>query len=115
MAINHKDMHTALTAIRPLAEYQLCVPDNGDQNDVYQYLNWLDQSQIKPTEQELIDAVPAQDIKNTRAAEYPKLGNQLDQIGKALKYLKDNGTDIGPDGEELVNTLQDVKTNNPLL
>lgn len=48
-----------------------------------------------------------------RRLEYPKTSDQLDLIVKTLKYLKNNGIVIGPDGETIVNLCEEVKTKIP--
>jgi len=51
--------------------------------------------------------------KELREREYPTLGDQLDNITKALQYLKENGVDIGPDGIMQVNACVAVKEKYP--
>lgn len=51
--------------------------------------------------------------KEDRAKAYDPIGDQLDCIVKALKFLKDNGTDIGADGDALVASSEAVKAAHP--
>lgn len=51
--------------------------------------------------------------RDNRRYAYPSVGDQFDTIAKTLKYLWDNGADIGPDGEALVNQLIAVKDRFP--
>jgi hypothetical protein len=48
-----------------------------------------------------------------RIPEYPKLDEQVECIYKAFKYLKDNGTDLGPDGNAYVEAIDAVKAKYP--
>lgn len=51
--------------------------------------------------------------KKDRAKAYAPAGDQLDQIIKSLKFLKDNGTDVGADGDALIAASDLVKTTHP--
>jgi len=51
--------------------------------------------------------------RDNRRYAYPSAGDQLDVITKTLKYMWDNGADIGPDGEALVNQLIATKDRFP--
>ena len=55
----------------------------------------------------------AQKYKRMRSKAYPKLSEQLDSIFKVLKYLKNNGTAIGLDGDGYVDAIQAVKDAHP--
>ena len=48
-----------------------------------------------------------------RSKEYDSVGDQLDRVTKALKYLKANGVDIGPDGSAQVERVDAVKQKYP--
>jgi len=52
---------------------------------------------------------PLNDYRDNRIIEYPSEGDQLDAITKTLKYLRDNGVDIGPDGEAYITQIDGVK------
>jgi hypothetical protein len=51
--------------------------------------------------------------KRDRVKEYPSVGDQLDMLYKTVKYLSDNGTDVGEDGEALITKVIAVKTKYP--
>lgn len=51
--------------------------------------------------------------RDNRRYAYPYVGDQLDAIVKTLKYMWDNGADIGPVGEALVNQLIATKDRFP--
>ena len=76
----------ALLKLKPNAEWSW----NGD---VYDGLEWLDENQTKPTEQEILDKqaelqadYDAKEYQRKRASEYPPIGDQLD-------YIYHNGID----------------------
>ena len=78
--IGISDIPTALQNLKPGAEWVL----NGT---TYAGLNWLDQSQTKPTESEVNTEVTRLETQYTnnkyqrdRAAEYPSVVDQLDDI-----------------------------------
>lgn len=48
-----------------------------------------------------------------RRQSYDPVGDQLDRITKALKFLKDHNVDIGPDGDAQVTSSLAVKTKFP--
>ena len=50
------------------------------------------------------------DPLHLREKAYPKTGDQLDAIIKALAYLKAQGIDIGPDGDGLVAGVDKIKS-----
>ena len=56
---------------------------------------------------------PLNNYRDNRIIEYPSEGDQFDAIAKALKYLRDNGVDIGPDGDSYVNQLDSIKNKFP--
>ena len=53
------------------------------------------------------------EYKSQRIPFYPHEEEQIDAIYKGFKYLSDNGTDIGPDCQEWVDTLTEIKTKYP--
>ena len=74
------DKQTALSKLKPNAEWVW-------RGDVYDGLEWLDENQTKPTEQEILDKqselqadYDAKEYQRKRAAEYPSIGDQLDYI-----------------------------------
>lgn len=63
-----------------------------------------------------LDAWKTNHYSLLRRAAYDSTGDQLDRLTKALKYLSDNGLDIGPDGEaQLIMAFGEggVKTRHP--
>lgn len=44
---------------------------------------------------------------------YPDIGNQLDNIYKSLKALKDSGIDLGVEGNSYVNSITNIKESTP--
>ncbi len=112
MALTHMQLVKALNYLRPGESWHTTtIPPEA--TDCYQYLVWDDVT-TAPTELELNDAWEIESIREDRRLAYPDIKDQLDSLGKTLKYLKDNGTNIGPDGDAWVAALQAVKTNNPL-
>jgi len=76
----------ALLKLKPNAEWSW----NGNE---YDGLEWLDENQTKPTEQEILDKqaelqadYDAKEYQRKRASEYPSIGDQLD-------YIYHNGID----------------------
>ena len=76
----------ALLKLKPNAEWTWKGQD-------YEGLEWLDQNQTKPTEQEILNKqaelqadYDAKEYQRKRAAEYPSIGDQLD-------YIYHNGID----------------------
>jgi hypothetical protein len=66
------------------------------------------------------DSVEACDIAGVtyekpydQARSYPEAGNQLDNIYKALKVLKDSGTDLGTEGSSYVDSITLIKETYP--
>lgn len=53
------------------------------------------------------------DYQSRRKIEYPRVGPSLDAIMKTFKYLRDNGIDIGPDGNVWVDACLEVKNKIP--
>lgn len=82
------DLTKAIISLRPGANWIL-------RGEEYEGLEWLDETQTKPTKQELIDECNRLDLeyasveyKRKRAAEYPSISDQLDM----LYWDKINGT-----------------------
>ena len=48
-----------------------------------------------------------------RRASYDPVGEQLGRITKALKYLQDKGVEIGPQGVEQIEHVEEVKARFP--
>lgn len=74
------DLSSALVSLRPGASWSL----NGDN---YEGLNWLDQSQTKPSKEECLaemtrlkDVYDSKEYQRQRASEYPAIVDQLDKI-----------------------------------
>lgn len=88
------DITHALQRLRPSAKWSL----NGDS---YSGLEWLDTTQTKPTEAEVLAEVArlesewnATEYQRLRAAEYPPIANYLDGVVKGDqaqidKYITD--------------------------
>jgi len=51
--------------------------------------------------------------RDNRRYAFPSVGDQFDVIAKSLKYMWDNGVDIGPDGEALIAQLTATKNRFP--
>ncbi len=76
---------------------------------------WDEPNIPMPTDEE-IDAALARvnkDYIRDRSRSYPVTDDQIDAIYKGFKYLKENGTDIGPDASAWVQSIEDIKTNFP--
>jgi hypothetical protein len=92
----------ALMSLRPRSEWIL-------DGDSYTGINWLDQSQTKPTEAEVQAEVArlqaeydAQEYARKRALEYPPIGDQLDALWKG-----------GDAAAEMLARVQAVKAKYP--
>jgi hypothetical protein len=92
----------AIINLRPGAAWSL----DGDD---YSGLEWLDQEQTKPTEQELVEEterVVQEQLRNLyqrkRRLEYPPLGDQLDALWKG-----------GDAAEEMLAKVQAIKDKYP--
>lgn len=70
-------------------------------------------TQIEAKDIELVVAIEANQYAEDRQQAYPVTGDQLDNIFKALKYIQDNGGDIGVDGEAYVASIQAIKDAYP--
>ena len=71
-------------------------------------------------EDHIIEHMPHPDVYNIdlsyigkRREEYPSEEEQLDAFYKSLKYMKDRGTDLGPDGEAMILKIAPVKEKYP--
>jgi hypothetical protein len=49
----------------------------------------------------------------TQVRQYPEIGEQLDGIYKSLLTLKQAGINIGPDGDQYVDSITAIKTQYP--
>lgn len=58
-------------------------------------------------------ALGYRDYRDQRGPEYPPIGEQMDRLTKALKYLDERGVDIGPDGRAQVEACAKVKAKFP--
>ena len=66
-----------------------------------------------PTVEELGPVMESDVYAENRAKEYPPVGDQLDQMWKALKKLDALGVDIGQEGREGLAKIQETKEKNP--
>jgi len=83
------------------AEHQEFLPQENE--EVFQFnKSKTEQSAGKPL-----------NYRDNRRYAFPSVGDQFDVIAKSLKYMWDNGADIGPDGEALVNQLIATKDRFP--
>ena len=97
----------ALQSLRPNANWSLI-------GDTYDGLDWIDESQTKPTEEEInTEIVRLQAIEDSiqyqkdRKEQYPDIGDQLDMLWHAI----DSGT-LDQTSDFYI-TLKEVKDNNP--
>ena len=81
---NTKTIIHALQSLRPGAQWVL----NGE---TYEGLVWNDTVQTKPTQAEILAEIPrlqaeydANEYQRQRAAEYPKISDQLDMLWHAI-------------------------------
>jgi len=97
----------ALQSLRPNANWSLI-------GDTYDGLDWIDESQTKPTEEEInTEIVRLQAIEDSiqyqkdRKEQYPDIGDQLDMLWHAI--------DLGTldQTSDFYITLKEVKDNNP--
>lgn len=58
-----------------------------------------------------VDLTPDNPI--ARKLSYPEIGDQLDAIYKTFKHLKNQGIDIGLDGDAWVKSVEDIKDKFP--
>ena len=88
----------ALNSLKPGALWIL-------RGETYEGLEWKDEVQTKPTEQEILNEIARLDslvYRQQRAAEYPSIGDQLDALWKG-----------GADATEMLAKVQAVKTKYP--
>jgi len=97
----------ALQSLRPNANWSLL-------GDTYDGLDWIDESQTKPTEEEINNEIvrlqaesDAIQYQRDRKEQYPDIGDQLDMLWHAI----DTGT--LDQTSEFYTTLKEVKDNNP--
>jgi len=97
----------ALQSLRPSANWSLI-------GDTYDGLDWIDESQTKPTEEEINNEIvrlqaesDAIQYQRDRKEQYPDIGDQLDMLWHAI----DTGT--LDQTSEFYTTLKEVKDNNP--
>jgi len=97
----------ALQSLRPNANWSLI-------GDTYDGLDWIDESQIKPSEEEInTEIVRLQAIEDSiqyqkdRKEQYPDIRDQLDMLWHAI----DSGT-LDKTSDFYI-TLKEVKDNNP--
>jgi len=97
----------ALQSLRPNANWSLI-------GDTYDGLDWIDESQTKPTEEEINNEIVRLQVESDaiqyqrdRKEQYPDIGDQLDMLWHAI----DTGT--LDQTSEFYTTLKEVKDNNP--
>ena len=59
------------------------------------------------------EAVESETYAECRKAAYPKIEHQLEMIYKVLKSLKNQGINLGEDGDNLINSIDKVKKEYP--
>lgn len=79
----------AIMKLRPGAQWAL-------RGDTYEGLEWLDEVQTKPSEQEINAAIleveaeiASTEYQRKRKVEYPEIGDQLDALWKGGQALED--------------------------
>ena len=97
----------ALQSLRPNANWSLI-------GNTYDGLDWIDESQTKPTEEEINNEIvrlqaesDAIQYQRDRKEQYPDIGDQLDMLWHAI----DTGT--LDQTSDFYTTLKEVKDNNP--
>ena len=97
----------ALQSLRPNANWSLI-------GNTYDGLDWIDESQTKPTEEEINNEIvrlqaesDAIQYQRDRKEQYPGIGDQLDMLWHAI----DTGT--LDQTSDFYTTLKEVKDNNP--
>jgi len=96
--MNNITLNTALQTLKPGAIWIL-------RGDTYAGLDWKDEVQTKPTEQELTNEIARLEglvYQQQRTVEYPSVGDQLDALWKG-----------GSAAEEMLAKVQAVKTKYP--
>jgi hypothetical protein len=96
----------AIKAIRPGKKFSFTKDESGNQVLDIPYLDWLDNDpKTKPTPTEISEEVDRQKnelYKESRAAEYPSIGDQLDALWKG-----------GAQAEAMLAIIQSVKNKYP--
>jgi len=97
--INYSD---AILKLRPEATFSIVAND-------YSTLQWYDQIQTKPTEEEIIDKLAELEEESTknlyklkRQFEYPSIGDQLDDLYHAGLF-----------SEEMMEKIKEIKDRYP--
>lgn len=107
--MTHAKLVKILEMIRPKAQWTL-------RGDTLADLEWLDQVQVKPTQDDIdagevqVDALAYQDL---RKPEYPYYGDQLDAVWKMAQVLTSNGITLGADALDMIATVNAVKAKYP--
>ena len=109
MSIIIIDKAKALSILKPNAEWVW----TGDE---YSGLEWLDQNQTKPTEQEILDKqaelqadYDAKQYQRDRAIAYPAIGDQLDKLWHSI----DADDTLKTQFADFYNTIKAVKDEYP--
>ena len=103
------DKQTALYKLRPDSQWLW-------RGDDYNDLEWLDETQTKPTEQEILDKqtelqseYDAKEYQRNRAVEYPAIGEQLDKLWHSI----DADETLKTQFSDFYNTIKTVKDKYP--
>lgn len=103
------DKQTALYKLKPNAEWVW-------RGDDYDGLEWLDENQTKPTEQEILDKqaelqadYDAKQYQRDRASKYPAIGDQLDKLWHSI----DADDTLKTQFADFYNTIKAVKDEYP--
>ena len=103
------DKQTALSKLKPNAEWVW-------RGNEYSGLEWLDENQTKPTEQEILDKqaelqadYDAKEYQRKRAFEYPQIGDQLDKLWHSINADNTLKTQFA----DFYNTIKAVKDKYP--
>jgi hypothetical protein len=98
----------ALFSLRPNSQWML-------RGDTYEGIEWLDEPQIKPTKEEILNEVvrlqaeyDSTEYQRKRQLKYPPITDQLDM----LWHMMDDETIPGKNST-WYNTIKEVKDNNP--
>lgn len=100
----------ALKSEIPNAEkyIKVLIEDISRKLEASDFLNALEEK-----DSEIVTEIESIQYMVDREQAYPKIGDQLDSIYKAFKYLKDAGVNIGIDGDAWLAELQSVKITYP--
>lgn len=96
------DIAEILHEIRPKAAWAIL---GGN----YSGLQWFDESQLKPTEQEILDGAAKLGKKEALQIELPSQEEQLSAIFDALDSLSANGLPIGKSASEMIIRLRSLQ------